>query len=227
MDIVEGLLAAYRTGVFPMAESKRSDARIFWFRPDPRAILPLTEAEGLHVPRTAARAARRGGFEIRIDTAFRDVVKGCAGPRRRRRGEPGGSWINPTIIEWYSALHEAGHAHSVEAWKTDPASGEERLVGGVYGVAIGAAFFAESMFHRARARMVPDGKRHPLDGTNASSVCLIRLVRLLAENGYELCDVQYTNPHIARFGVREIPLAEYLSRLERAVRRPDRWPARV
>jgi len=189
---------------------------IGFYSADPRAVLPLDGR--FHEPRTVARDLRRGRFEIRADTAFDRVVAGCAAPRRGQTRDE--TWLDDRLRAWAGALHEAGHAHSVEAWAPD--GGRDRLVGGVYGVSIGAAFFGESMFHRARPRRA-DGSRHPADGTGASSACLVALVRHLRVCGYEVFDAQIPNAHTERFGLIELPLAEYRAVLERAVARPDAW----
>ena len=216
MDVV---LSMYCRGIFPMAEGRRGEIR--WYTADPRAVIPL---ESFHVPSTVARAWRRGRFEITSDTAFEAVMGGCADGRHRRKSASVSrdTWINPTLIEWFGALHRAGYAHSVEAWRTHPATGERRLVGGVYGVAVGGAFFAESMFHAARPRRA-DGSRDPLDGTDASNVCLARLLGHLRACGFVLFDIQFANPHTARFGVREVGAAAYQRALDGAVALEDRW----
>lgn len=229
-EVVQGLLAAYRRGYFPMAEDRpfwdpAQRTHIHWLSPDPRGILPLTEQAGLHVPERLERTIRSGRFIVRTDTAFEQVMRGCALPRKAPADEPGaaeGTWIDQTLIEWYSALFRAGHAHSVEAWRRDPESGREHLVGGVYGVSIGAAFFGESMFHIALPKQ-PCGTRHPLDGTDASKVCLVKLVRAMHRAGYELFDTQMVTAHVARLGGREIPRHDYLNWLDSAASGPDRW----
>lgn len=194
---------------------------VAFYAADPRGVMPLSSEEGLHIPRSVRKAARSGRFVLRCDTAFVKVIRACAEPRK---DEPE-SWINNAIVHMYAALHRAGFAHSVEAWRRDPESAEERLVGGIYGVAIGAAFIGESMFHRARPRFA-DGSRHPFDGTDASSVCLAATIAHLRRQGFTLFDTQFTNPHIERFGCFEIALDEYLHRLRDAAYRDDvRWGA--
>ncbi|MCA9311284.1 MAG: leucyl/phenylalanyl-tRNA--protein transferase [Phycisphaerales bacterium] len=217
--LVRLLLSMYCQGIFPMADSTGGD--INWYTADPRAIIPLNS---FHVPATVERVLSRGRFELTTDHAFADVIRGCASPRHRRASASVSkdTWINGTIVEWFTELHRAGAAHSLEAWRTDPASGERLLVGGVYGVTAGAAFFAESMFHVSRPRR-PDGSRDPLDGTDASNVCLVRLLRHLVECGYRLFDVQFANPHTARFGVREVAAEAYQRLLADAVTDRDRW----
>ncbi len=235
--LVEGMLEAYRAGCFPMGEpaTRTRPERIGWFSPDPRAVIPL-EPGGLRVSRSLRQRVRSGRFTITADGAFGRVIRACAAPRPRERR----SWITPTIIEAYTVLHRAGHAHSVEAWvRDDEASGEDketrgesdevskgtvspchlvtvssghRLVGGLYGVHIGGAFFGESMFSR------PD-----LGGTDASKVCLVHLVAHLRRCGFALLDTQFTNAHIASLGSVEVPRAEYLRRLELTVAMEVRW----
>ncbi|PYM76642.1 MAG: leucyl/phenylalanyl-tRNA--protein transferase [Candidatus Rokuibacteriota bacterium] len=180
-----GVEAAYRHGVFPMADEGAGE--VLWFRPDPRAIIPL---DGFHVSRSLKRRLRLGGFEIRIDIDFEGVMRACG-------DRPEGTWISEEFIEVYAALHRAGKAHSVEAWR------EERLVGGCYGVALGGAFMAESMFHRE---------------TDASKVALAGLVSRLGDRRFTLLDVQYVTPHLASLGAVEIPRREYERRLAEALK---------
>jgi len=180
----DGVELAYRHGIFPMADE--GSGEILWFRPDPRAIIPL---DGFHISRSLARTLRRGVFEIRVDTDFEGVMRGCA-----RR--PEGTWISERFVEVYGALYRAGKAHSVEAWRDD------RLVGGTYGLALGGAFMAESMFHRE---------------TDASKVALTALVARLQERGFTLLDVQYVTPHLESLGAVDITRREYERRLERAL----------
>jgi len=183
------LLEAYRLGIFPMADE---DGEIRWFSPDPRAIIEL---DRFHVPRTLRQVYRQRRFEVCVDTAFERVIRACAD-----RPEP--TWISPEIIQAYTRLHRLGHAHSVESWQGGC------LVGGLYGVALGGAFFGESMFHRV---------------TDASKVALMALVERLTQRGFCLLDVQFHTPHLARFGTGEIPRAEYLRRLRQAVLKPCRF----
>jgi len=180
----EGIELAYRHGIFPMADERSGE--VLWFRPDPRAVVPL---DGFHVSRSLARTLRRGRLEVRVDTAFETVMRGCA-------DRPEGSWISERFVEVYGALHRAGKAHSVEAWR------DRRLVGGVYGLALGGAFMAESMFHRE---------------TDASKVALAALVGRLSERGFTVLDVQYMTPHLESLGAVEITRREYERRLERAL----------
>jgi leucyl/phenylalanyl-tRNA--protein transferase len=184
-DLAPGtLLAAYRSGLFPMRLG--ATGRLAWWSPDPRGVIPL---DGLHVSRSLRRSCAR--FDIRIDSAFADVMRACADPRR-----PHG-WIDDEFIEAYTTLYELGWAHSVETW-----SGDE-LVGGVYGVAIGGLFAAESKFYRAR---------------DASKVALVALVDVLRSGDATLLDVQWTTPHLASLGAIDISREEYLRRLDAATR---------
>lgn len=180
------LLQAYRVGVFPMSES-RDDPEIFWVDPRHRGILPL---DGFHTSRSLARRLRRGTFQVTKDLAFSDVVSGCAAREE--------TWINDEIFRLYLQLHDRGAAHSVEVW-----SGKD-LVGGVYGVTVGAAFFGESMFSRA---------------TDASKVALAYLVKHLCVQGYQLFDTQFITPHLQSMGAIEIPRHAYHQRLEAAISR--------
>ena len=183
----EGVLLAYGHGIFPMADERSGE--ILWFRPDPRAIIPLG---GFHVSRSLARTVKRATFEIRVDTDFEGVMRGCA-------DRPEGTWISERFVEVYGALHRAGQAHSVEAWR------DGRLVGGAYGLALGGAFMAESMFHRE---------------TDASKVALEALCLRLRERGFILLDVQYVTPHLESLGAVEITRREYERRLEQALALP-------
>ena len=184
----ELLLQGYRLGVFPMA---MEDDSIAWFSPDPRAIIPL---ENFHVPHALRRVARKKLFEIKIDNRFSEVIRACA-----KRND---TWINREIIESFERLHELGHAHSIEAW------GQNKLAGGLYGVAIGGAFFGESMFHHV---------------TDASKIALVALVEHLREKRFALLDTQWTTPHLQQFGVIEISRDQYLKSLERAVELPRKF----
>lgn len=182
------LLRAYATGVFPMSESA-DDPEIFWVRPDVRGIIPL---DTFHVPASLAKTIRKGVFEIRINTAFVEVMKGCAEEKDSRPS----TWINETIINAYSSLFRHGHCHSVEAWYHD------ELVGGLYGVSLGAAFFGESMFSRM---------------TDASKVCLVYLVAHLKAKGFVLLDTQFTTEHLKRFGAVDVPRRKYEKMLAAAL----------
>lgn len=180
------LLQAYASGVFPMAETAAS-TDVFWVDPDRRGVLPL---DGLHVPRRLARSFLRGGFEVRLSGDFSGVLDACA-----ERSE---TWINPQIHRLYGDLHRLGHAQSVEIWI------DGALVGGLYGVALGAAFFGESMFSRTR---------------DASKFALIALVARLNAGGFRLLDTQFVTEHLARLGAIEISRAAYHARLEAAISR--------
>jgi leucyl/phenylalanyl-tRNA--protein transferase len=187
---LETVLQAYAYGIFPMAESKEDDG-LFWVDPEHRGIIPL---DGFHVSRSLSRIIRRGTFRVTVDKDFTGVVEGCAESRPGRED----SWINPAIIDLYSRLHTAGFAHSVEVWR------DEELVGGLYGVSLGAAFFGESMFSRM---------------TDASKVALTYTVARLKAGGYCLLDTQFVTSHLVRFGAIEIPRADYHRRLRDALPR--------
>jgi leucyl/phenylalanyl-tRNA--protein transferase len=182
------LLRAYAIGIFPMAES-RVDPELHWIDPDLRGVLPL---DRLHVPRKLRAKIRRGVFEVHCNTAFQEVIRGCAEPAENRPD----TWINPVIEQLYNELFEMGFAHSVECWQ------DGELAGGLYGVSLGAAFFGESMFSRA---------------TDASKVALVQLVMRLRKGGFQLLDTQFTTPHLSRFGAEEIPREEYRRLLTKAV----------
>jgi leucyl/phenylalanyl-tRNA--protein transferase len=172
---------------------------IGWYSPDPRGVIPL---DAMHVPRNVARLVRQRRFEIRTDTSFEQVMRACAKPRPSEDL----SWIDDRLVIAYAALHERGHAHCVEAWR----AGE--MVGGLYGVHIGSAFFGESMF------VTPS-----LGGTNASKVCLVHLVEHLRRQGFRLLDTQFTNAHLAQFGCIELPRVVYLRRLAAALEQHADW----
>ncbi len=177
------LLDAYRMGFFPMAESRTGP--LSWYSPDPRGIIPIVPA---NIPRSVRKLLREEPFDVRINTAFEQVMRGCA-----EREE---TWISEEIIEVYTALFTAGYGHSVEAWQ------EGELVGGLYGVAIGGAFFGESMFSRV---------------SGASKVALATLMIRLEKAGFSLLDAQFITPHLAQFGAVEVSRAEYLIWLENAL----------
>jgi len=184
----ELLLQGYRLGIFPMA---MEDDSIAWFSPDPRAVIPL---ENFHVPHALQRVMRKNLFEIKIGNCFGEVIRACA----KRKD----TWINREIVESYERLHELGYAHSVEAWS------KKKLAGGLYGVAIGGAFFGESMFHRV---------------TDASKVALVALVEHLRARKFALLDTQWTTPHLQQFGAIEIARDQYLKLLRRAVELPRKF----
>ncbi|HWY61882.1 MAG TPA: leucyl/phenylalanyl-tRNA--protein transferase [Rhizomicrobium sp.] len=190
----EMLLAAYAQGLFPMGE-RRDDPTLYWVSPEMRGILPLDQ---FHVPRRLARTVRSGRFAVSFDRAFVAVMEECAAPRAGREQ----SWINSEITRLYGALFASGHAHSVECWR------EEKLVGGLYGLKLGAAFFGESMFSSER---------------DASKVALVHLVEALRLGGFALLDTQFLTPHLVRFGAVEIPRGEYLLLLQDAIRREAVW----
>jgi leucyl/phenylalanyl-tRNA--protein transferase len=184
----ERLLTAYRLGIFPWPVD---DPRVplLWFAPDPRFVLRPAE---LHVARSLRRTLKRREFEIRVDTAFAEVIRACAEARRER----GGTWITVEMIEAYSRLHELGWAHCFESWRGGS------LAGGIYGIAMGGVFFAESMFHNV---------------SNASKVALVTLVEVLGRRGFELIDCQQQTELLGRFGARPIPRPEFASALRRAL----------
>jgi leucyl/phenylalanyl-tRNA--protein transferase len=185
---VQDLIACYRRGVFPMADA-RQDQRIFLIDPELRGILPL---ERFHVPRRLARTVRSNLYTVKVDTAFDAVVEACAAERPQRPE----TWINRPIQQLYGDLYRLGLAHSAEAWL------EGELVGGLYGVALGGAFFGESMFSTAR---------------DASKVALVHLAARLIVGGYRLLDAQFMTEHLAQFGAREIGRDEYRRRLALAL----------
>jgi leucyl/phenylalanyl-tRNA--protein transferase len=201
-----------------MDNTERDIGEVHWYMPRHRALLPLTPEAGLHIPRGIARLLRRNHFSFRTDTAFEEVVRRCS----RTRSETDRPWIDRRIFAMYRHLHAAGHAHSMEACRTDPRTGETHVVGGIYGLSIGSIFFAESMFHEPRPRL-PGGERDPLDGTNASSCALIRMCDHLHACGYTVLDVQMKNEHTERFGVEEIHHKAFDRMLDTAVRSQDRW----
>ena len=178
-----------------MAE-RRGDPTLYWISPEMRGVIPL---ENFHVPRRLARTVRNGPFTITSDKAFRAVMEACAAPGPGREE----SWINDEILRLYTALNASGHAHSLECWR------DGKLVGGLYGVKLGAAFFGESMFLRER---------------DASKVALVHLVEGLRAGGFVLLDTQFITGHLARFGAIEIPRAQYLRRLHDALNREAVWP---
>jgi leucyl/phenylalanyl-tRNA--protein transferase len=191
----EILLRAYAEGLFPMAE-RRGDPTLYWVSPEKRGIIPL---DGFHVPRRLARTVRAGRFTVTADRCFPDVIRACAAPAPGREE----SWINDEIVRLYTALHSGGHAHSIECWQ------EDDLVGGLYGVRLGAAFFGESMFSRAR---------------DASKVALVHLVDALKRGGFTLLDTQFITGHLASLGAIEIPRTRYLALLQDALNREAIWP---
>ena len=182
------LLKAYACGIFPMAESA-DDPGLFWVEPEMRGIIPL---EDFHIPSSLRKTMRRNPFDVRIDTAFHRVIEACGEHTPGRKT----TWINERIKRLYGELHLLGHAHSVECWQG------ENLVGGLYGVRLGAAFFGESMFSRMR---------------DASKVALVHLVHRLRAGGFQLLDTQFTTDHLKRFGAVDIHRDDYTVLLEEAV----------
>lgn len=192
----ELMLRAYRIGLFPMAESR--DARtLYWLDPEQRGVIPL---EGFHLPRRLARRIRQAPYLVTANRAFERVIDECAAPRPSSPE----SWINAEIRTLFLALHEQGHAHSVESWR------DGELVGGLYGVAMGGAFFGESMFSRA---------------DDASKIALVNLVARLRLGGFTLLDAQFQTSHLAQFGTEEVPRAIYKRMLSVAVEVPAQFPA--
>jgi leucyl/phenylalanyl-tRNA--protein transferase len=192
---VPTLLEAYALGLFPWFNE---DEPVLWWSPDPRMVLAPAD---LHVSSSLRRRLRKGGYEVRADTAFAAVMRACAAPRP---GQPG-TWITRRMIDAYVRLHEAGHAHSVETWV------EGTLVGGLYGVAIGRAFFGESMFTTV---------------TDASKIAFVHLVRQLERWGFGLIDCQMKTPHLASLGAREIPRAAFVAEIARLTKQQGptgRW----
>src|ERR1700744_6221688 len=193
----ELLLGAYPRGPFPTA-GRRDGDELYWVSPEARGIIPL---DGFHVSHRLARTVRSDRFTVKTDTAFRDVMRACAEPAPDRKE----SWINDEILRVYGELHDQGHAHSVECWQDD------KLVGGLYGVRLGGAFFGESMFSRER---------------DASKVALVHLVARLKHGGFALLDAQFITSHLARFGAVEIPRRDYLQKLQDALETTAQfyWP---
>ncbi len=182
----ETLLTAYAQGVFPMADH---DGLIRWYTADPRGVLPLDK---FVIASTLRQTVRKNRFEIRINHDFESTMRACMLNR------PDGTWINEDLISAYLGLHEIGHAHSVEAWQND------ELVGGLYGVSLGGAFFGESMFHRV---------------TDASKVALVHLVQRLRDRGFTLLDSQASTAHLKRFGCVDIPARDYMRMLKAAMKK--------
>lgn len=190
-------LKAYGIGVFPMAERRDSDV-VYWVDPRVRGVLPL---DGFRVPKRLRRTIRKGGFEIRTDSAFDAVIDACAEATEQKGRED--SWINPPIRKLFRELFDLGHAHTVEYWR------DGELLGGLYGLSLGGAFFGESMFSRT-----PD----------ASKVALVHLAARLVYGGFILLDAQFPNPHLEQFGAEEVSRAAFRVRLDNALDRPAAWP---
>ena len=183
------LLRAYACGIFPMAESV-DDPTLFWVEPEMRGVIPLG---GFRIASRLARTVRSDTFRVTVNTAFKAVIDGCAAPQPGRDN----TWINKRIRDLYTGLHDLAHCHSVEVWANDD------LVGGLYGVSLGRAFFGESMFHRAR---------------DASKVALVHLVARLIAGGFVLLDTQYVTDHLRSFGATEIPRRRYCALLDDAIK---------
>lgn len=183
------LLEAYASGYFPMAES-REDPQLYWFNPTRRGVLPLAD---FNIPRSMRKFLREHAFTLRTDTAFETVIRSCAEINHTRKE----TWINDHIITLYCELHDRGNAHSVECWQ------DGTLVGGLYGVSLGGAFFGESMFSRV---------------SGASKVALVTLVEIMIEAGYLLLDTQFVNEHLKQFGVQEITKRSYMTKLDKALK---------
>ena len=192
------MLRAYRAGLFPMAETRRGE-RLYWLDPDMRGVLPLL---GFHLPRRLLRTVLAGVFTITVDAGFPAVIAACAATAPGRED----TWINAEIERLFTELHRLGHAHSVEAWQGGT------LAGGLYGVALGGAFFGESMFSRAR---------------DASKTALAHLVARLRIGGFRLLDTQFVTMHLAQFGAIELRRDEYKAELARALEAPAGWPEAV
>lgn len=192
----EVLLKAYACGIFPMAESA-DDPALYWIEPQARGILPL---QNVHVPKRLARTIRAAHFEVRVDSSFNGVIDGCAASRPGRRS----TWINTRIRQLYGALFRQGHCHTIETWK------DGRLVGGLYGVELGGAFFGESMFSTE---------------TDASKVALVYLVARLVYGGFTLLDTQFVTEHLRQFGTIEVDKHAFHRQLERALSRRPRFAA--
>jgi leucyl/phenylalanyl-tRNA---protein transferase len=192
----ELMLRAYRAGLFPMAETRRGE-RLYWLDPEQRGVLPL---DGFHLPRRLLRTVLSGGFEVTVDEDFAATIAACAEAAPGRED----TWINPEIERLFTALHRLGHAHSLECRQAG------RIVGGLYGVVLGGAFFGESMFSRVR---------------DASKVALAHLVARMRLGGFRLLDTQFVTEHLAQFGAIEIPRDAYKALLTAAVDAPARWVA--
>jgi len=192
------LLRAYAVGIFPMAESRR-DHEIHWIDPEVRGVIPLAD---FHVPRRLRRTVRKQAFEVTADRAFREVIANCAQPCETRPD----TWINPTIERLYRDLHQLGFGHSVECWQ------DGELIGGLYGVALGGAFFGESMFSRL---------------TDASKVALVHLVARLEIGGFKLLDTQFTTPHLNQFGAIDVRREHYRTLLSEAVPTAAEFPRAI
>ncbi len=192
------ILRAYALGVFPMAR-QHDDPKLYWVDPEKRGVLPL---DSYHLPRSLRKVLKRETFQLRVDTAFDEVLSLCAESTARRPE----TWINAEIIRLFTDLHHAGLAHSIESWQ------DGKLVGGLHGLGLGSAFFGESMFSRA---------------TDASKVALAYLVSLMKKGGYTLLDTQFVTDHLAQFGAVEIPRRDYLRMLAQALDKPASLPGQL
>lgn len=196
------LLAAYRLGFFPMASSSKSK-EIEWYCPEERGIIPLDK---VHLPKRLWRTLKTTPYQITTNKAFQAVMVACAAPQKGKEGREE-TWISDEIITIYTKLHHEGYAHSVEVWNL-----EGQLIGGLYGVSLGAAFFGESMFSFER---------------DSSKIALMYLIAALRQGGYELLDTQYITPHLQRFGGIAVPFLEYRSLLSRALAKEGRWSQEI
>ncbi|MCA9271749.1 MAG: leucyl/phenylalanyl-tRNA--protein transferase [Phycisphaerales bacterium] len=210
IELIEAILDAYRQGAFPMAEGRdaaRLGKPVRWYRPFERAVLPIRPEllgldQGVHMPRRLTRTYRQGKFRLTTDAAFDRVIRACAEPRRETPSSSTETWIDDRIIHAFELLHDAGHTHSIEAW-LEKGTGELELVGGLYGLALGGVFCAESMFSRPE-----------IGGTDASKVCLVKLIEHCTARGFSVIDTQFVNPHLEQFGVVEIETERYLDLLD-------------
>lgn len=209
-QLIEAVLDAYRQGAFPMAEGRdaaRLGKPVRWYRPFERALLPIVPERlglesGIHFPRRLMRTFRKGPFRLTSDAAFDRVIQACAEPRKETPSSSTETWIDDRIIQAFNLLHKAGLAHSIEAWH-EKDTGELDLVGGIYGLAMGRVFCAESMFSRPER-----------GGTDASKVCLVKLIQHCTQRGFIAIDTQFVNPHLEQFGVTEIETERYLDLLD-------------
>ena len=188
------LIAAYRRGFFPMADGESQE--VYWYQPDPRGIIPLDQ---FRVPESLGRRVRSGRFKVTVDACFEQTMRECS----KARSDENGSWMTDRLLAAYCDLHDRGAAHSLEAWRAG------HLVGGLYGVHLGGAFFGESMFSRPA-----------IGGTDASKVCLVHLVERLRDRGFSLLDTQYINEHLKQFGCLEVSAGRYARMLETALAEP-------
>jgi len=236
-SLIHAVLDAYAQGLFPMADPEDPDAELGWYDPDPRAVIPLeTDPDSpdpaFHIPRRLRTRLRTAPFVVTTDRAFGDVIRACAEPRRD------GCWIDARIVTLFELLHEQGHAHSIEVWRCDPDPRDPpdpfdpaaprpidprarppegaRLVGGLYGLAVGALFAGECMFS-----LPAQG------GADASKIALVRTVFHLRHHGFRLFDSQFWNEHLDQFGCVEIPRMEYRRRVSLATASKTRWNARL